>query len=233
MINTTHRLLISLIITAALSSCTLNEGDPKTTLCKKLTAHLMDKQDKQWGESSKTTLANNAMKININWENQDASGILAMNANCIYLADDNVDNEDYDMNSSDGYYTLPDSITINGKETDQKSLYIAIHKVTGQSIKDTASEEHLRKKVAEANETIREGTAALQTKAGEAATALKEGSEVLKQKAGEAAKTLQEGSEALKQKAGEAAQSLQENSKELKHKAGEAIQKTGEYLQKE
>ena len=233
MINTTHRLLISLTITAALSSCTLNDGDPQTTLCKKLTAHLMDKQDKQWGESSKTTIANNAMKININWESKDASGTLAMNANCIYLANDNADNEDYDMNISDGYYTLPDSITINGQETDQKSLYLAIHKVTGQSIKDTASEEHLRKKAAEANETIREGAAALQTKAGEAATALKEGSEVLKQKAGDAAKTLQEGSEALKQKAGGAVQSLQENSKELKHKAGEVIQKTGEYLQKE
>lgn len=216
MINTTHRLLISLTAAAfALNGCTLTEGDPQTTLCQKLTAHLMDEKNPQWGETSKATIANNAMKVNINWVSQDESGTLPMNASCTYLANDNPDDEDYDMNVIDGYYNVPDNITINGKETDQSSLYIAIHKVTGQSIKDTASKEHLRKKAAEASQAIQEGTAELKTKAGEAATALKEGSEVLKQKAGEAAKV------------------IQEESKELKYKAGEAIQKTGEYLQKE
>ena len=195
---------LAIAITFTLSSCTLSEGDPQITLCKKLTAHLMDKQSEQWGESSKTTLDNNAKKVSLNWDSKDANGTLKMTASCRYLADNDTDNEEYDMNSSDGYYTLPDSLTINGEVTDQKSLYIAIHKVTGQSIKETASEQHLRKKAAEANQAIREGAA-----------------------------TIKENAEVLKQKAGEAAKMIQEESKELQHKAGEAMQKTGEYLQKD
>lgn len=200
---------------AILSSCTLNEGDPQTTLCQKLTAHLMDEQNVQWGESTKTTTTNNAAKVSLNWNSQDANGSTAMTANCIYLADKNADDEDYDMNVVDGYYNIPESIIINGTETDPMSLAIAVHKVTGQSIKDTVSEEHLRKKAAEANQAVREGAAELQAKAGEAAIVIKEGSETLKQKAGDAMQT------------------IQEESKELKHKAGEVMERTGEYLQKE
>lgn len=206
---------LTMTIATILSSCTLNEGDPQTTLCKKLTAHLMDEQNVQWGESTKTTTTNNAAKVSLNWNSQDANGSTPMTANCIYLADNNADDEDYDMNVVDGYYNVPESIIINGTETDPMSLAIAIHKVTGQSIKDTVSEEHLRKKAAEANQAVREGAAELQTKAGEAAIAIKEGSETLKQKAGEAMQT------------------IQEESKELKHKAGEVMERTGEYLQKE
>ncbi len=171
---------------SALSGCTLNEGDPQTTLCQKLTSHLMNAEGVQWGETSKIPGADKSMNVTVRWESQDASGTIPMQASCVYLSDENDDGEDYDLNIVDGYQGVPESIVINGQAVRQKDLYTSVHKVTGQSIKDTASEEHLRKKAAEAEQAVREGAAVAKEKAGEAAQAIKEGSEQFRQKAGDA-----------------------------------------------
>ena len=42
-------LLVPLSLSVALSGCTLNEGDPQTTLCQKLTEHLMTAKGVTWG----------------------------------------------------------------------------------------------------------------------------------------------------------------------------------------
>jgi hypothetical protein len=108
-----------------------------------------------------------------------------MQASCLYRANEDDDSENFDPDFDDEYESVPANITINGQPIRSQDLYTAIYKVTGQSIKDTVNEEHLRKKAAEANQAIRVGAAQVKEKAGVAAKALKEGSKQLKQKAGE------------------------------------------------
>lgn len=180
------KLLMPAGIVVILNGCTLNEGDPQTTLCQKLTAHLMNQGEVQWSETSKVPGPDKSMQVTIRWEHQDSSGTLPMNATCIYLSDENDDGEDYDVNIIDGYQGVPDSLTINGQLIRDQDLYTAIHKVTGIAIRETMSEEHLRKKAAQANQAIREGAENAKIKAAEAAEAFKEGSANLRQKAGEA-----------------------------------------------
>ena len=170
----------------ALSSCTLNEGDPQTTLCQKLTEHLMNAQGVQWGEVSKIPGADKSMNVTVRWNSQDASGSIPMQASCVYLSNEDDAGEEYDVNFSAEYQSVPDSIVINGQAVRQQDLYTAVHKVTGKAIRETASEEHLRKKAAEADQAIREGATIVKEKAEMAAQAIKEKSETLKQKAGEA-----------------------------------------------
>ncbi len=191
-------LVVGLVVAlGALSGCTLNEGDPQTTLCQKLTAHLMNAQGVQWGETSKTPGADKSMNVTVRWESQDASGTIPMQAGCTYLSNEDDAGEDFEMNIEGEYQGVPDNMVINGQAVRQQDLYTAIHKVTGQAIRETASEEHLRKKAAEADQAIREGAAVVKEKAGEAAQVIKEGSEQFKQKAGE---VLQKAGEHLQQK---------------------------------
>lgn len=188
-------LLTAAGLAVVLSGCTLNEGDPQTTLCQKLTAHLMNAQNVQWGETSKAQDAEKSMIVNIRWNSQDANGTLPMNATCIYLSDENDAGEDFDVNVEDGYQSIPHKITINGQAIRDQDLHTSIQKVTGISIRETFNEDHLRKKAAEANQAVREGAAVARERAGEAAQAIKEGSEELRQKAGDA---LQKAGEQLK-----------------------------------
>ncbi|MEE9303601.1 MAG: hypothetical protein V3U84_07420 [Thiotrichaceae bacterium] len=191
-------LILGLAVTlTALNGCTLNEGDPQTTLCQKLTAHLMNASGVQWGGVSKVPGADKSMNVTVRWESQDASGTIPMQAGCTYLSNEDDAGEDYDMNTGAEYQSVPNRMVINGQAVRQQDLYTAIHKVTGQAIKETASEEHLRKKAAEAEQAVREGAAVVKEKAGVAAQAIKEGSEQFKQKAGE---VLQKAGEHLQKK---------------------------------
>ncbi len=186
---------LTLALLVAMSGCTLNEGDPQTTLCQKLTAHLMTADNVQWGEVSKVAGADKSMNVTIHWESTDDKGTLPMQASCIYLSDENDAGEDYDVNVTDDYQSVPDSMVINGQPVRIQDLYTAIQKVTGQSIRDTASKEHLQKKAAEVDQAIQEGAAKADQALRQGAAAIKEGSNELRQKAGEA---LQKAGEHLK-----------------------------------
>jgi hypothetical protein len=205
--NSNYKLLMALGMSVVLSSCTLNEGDPQTTICQKLTAHLMNASGVPWKETSKVPGADKSMNVTVRWDSQDANGTLPMQASCRYLSNEDDAGEDFDVNVEAEYQGVPASMTINGQAVRSQDLYTAIHKVTGQSIKDTANEEHLRKKAAEAGETVKEN-------AKQANQAIREGVAQAREKAGVAAKAIKEGSEQFRQKAGEVLQ-----------KAGEQLQK--------
>lgn len=212
-----QKILLTFGITAILSSCTLNEGDPQTTTCQKLTAHLMNVKNIEWKEASKAPGADKSMQVTVNWDSQDNSGTLPMQASCRYLTNENDAGEDFDVNVDAEYQGVPASMIINGVATRSQDLYKAIHKVTGQSIKETANEEHLRKKAAEAGEIVRDG-------AEKADKAIREG-------AVKADKAIREGAAQVKEKAGIAAEAIKEGSQQFKQKAGEVLQKAGEQLQ--
>ncbi len=178
--------LLPLALMAVLSSCTLNEGDPQTTLCQKLTAHLMSANNVQWKETSKTAGADKSILVTVRWDSKDSQGVLPMQASCHYPSNEDDAGEDFDVNVNDEYQSLPDSVVINGQQVRQQDLYTAIQKVTGIAVKETFNKEHLRKKAGEAAQAIQEGSQELRQKAGEAAQAIKEGSQELRQKAGEA-----------------------------------------------
>lgn len=192
--NNIQKWIITLATTAVLSSCTLNEGDPQTTVCQKLTTHLMSAQAITWGESSRNPGADKSLNVTVRWDSQDENGTLPMQANCLYLSDEDESGEDYDVNIEDGYQHVPFSMTINGQTIRSQDLSKAVMKVTGQAIKETASKEHLRKKAAEAEQAVRAGAEQVKDKAAAASQAVKEGSEKLRKKAGEA---LQKAGEAL------------------------------------
>ena len=190
--NTMQKWILTVGATAVLSGCTLNEGDPQTTLCQKMTAHLMNVQDITWGESSRN--AGEDLNITVRWDSQDKNGTLPMQANCLYLSNADDAGEDYDVNTEVEYQNVPFKMTINGQAIRNQDLSKALMRVTGQSFKDTANEEHLRKKAAEAEQAVRAGAEQVKDKAAAASQAVKQGTEKLRQKAGEA---LQKAGEAL------------------------------------
>ncbi len=123
-------MLVLALATLTTSGCTLNEGDPQTTLCQKLTAHI-SKSNVEWGKAIKTPQADKSMKVAVSSTNNALKGI------CIYQSDANDAGKDYDVNILDGYQNIPTSMLVNGKPVPTKQLFIAIQKVTGQSVKDT------------------------------------------------------------------------------------------------
>ncbi len=159
--------LSPVLLVVLLGGCTLNEGDPQTTLCQKLTTHLMNTGEVQWGQTSKTPGEDRSMNVTIRWDSQDAEGTLPMQATCRYLSNEDDDGQEYELNIVEGYQSLPDTIIINGHQVRQQDLYTAIQKVTGQAFRETLSEGHLRKKVGEAGQVIKEGSQELREKAGE------------------------------------------------------------------
>jgi hypothetical protein len=123
-------LVTSFFLALALNGCTLNEGDPQTTLCQKLTAHI-SQNDVEWSQAIKTKQADKSMKVEVRATNGSLHGA------CIYKSNADDDGQDYDVNILDGYQNIPASMEINGKRVPLKVLYVAIQKVTGQSVKDT------------------------------------------------------------------------------------------------
>ena len=194
-------LLVPLSLSVALSGCTLNEGDPQTTLCQKLTEHLMTANGVTWDEAKK--VPGEDLKVTVSFNNEDGS---TTQATCVYGANDRDQGEDYEFNP-DSFLNTPDSMVINGKAVRTGDLHTALQKVMGQSFKDTANEEHLRKTANNAKEAVVEG-------AEKTVEAVKEGAAQAKDAAGVAAKNIKEGSEVLRQK------------------TGEVLEKVGEKLQK-
>jgi len=230
-VSTLNVLLIITSVAFAMSSCTLNEGDPQTTLCQKLTAHLMTAQKVTWNKATKVPTAGESLQVTVGFNNEDGS---VTEATCTYGLNDRDEGEDYEMNP-DEFVNIPDSMVINGQEVRLQDLHIAIQKVTGQAVKDTFSEENITKKANEATDAVKEGTIKLKETAEEvaeqakkAATAategLKKGAEQAKEAAssmaGSAVESLKEGAEQLKEK-----------TTDLQHKAGEVLEKAGEKLQ--
>jgi hypothetical protein len=123
-------LVSSILLALLLTGCTLNEGDPQTTLCQKLTAYISN-TDVQWGNARKTPQADKSMKVEVASSDNSLTGM------CIYRSDADDAGKDYDVNILDGYQNIPTSMVINGNPVPTKQLYVAIQKVTGQSVKDT------------------------------------------------------------------------------------------------
>lgn len=125
---------LPLVIALASSGCTLNEGDPQTTLCQKLSEYISQNNQLNWGEATKTPQQDKSMKVEV-LTNKDNS--TTVNGVCIYKSDADDAGKDYDVDILDGYQNIPSSIIVNGKQIPTKELHVAIQKVTGQSVKDT------------------------------------------------------------------------------------------------
>lgn len=129
-------LLPTLPIFLALISggCTLNEGDPQTTLCQKLTEHISLNPQLNWDSAVKTPQKDKSMKVEVHTSKDNSTTVTGV---CIYLTDANDDGTDYDVNILDGYQNIPSHISVNGRQVPTKELHVTIQKVTGQSVKDT------------------------------------------------------------------------------------------------
>ncbi len=221
--RTVHTVKILLIITSlavAMSSCTLNKGDPQTTLCQKLTAHLMTAEKVKWNKATKVPTTGEHLQITVGFNNADGS---VTEATCTYGLNDRDEGEDYEVNP-DEFVNIPDSMIINGQEVRMQDLHTAIQKVTGQAIKDTFNEEHLTKKANEATDAVKEGTIKIKKSAEQAV-------EQAKDAAASATESLKKGAEQAKNVAAKVTDQLKEKTEDLQHKAGEALEKAGEKLQ--
>ena len=219
-INTVKILLIITSLAVAMSSCALNEGDPQTTLCQKLTAHLMTAENVKWNKATKVPTTGEHLQITVGFNNADGS---ITEATCTYGLNDRDEGEDYEV-TPDEFVNIPDSMVINGEEVRMQDLHTSIQKVTGQAVKDTFNEEHLTKKANEATNAVKEGTIKITKSAEEVA-------EQAKEAAVSATESLKKGAEHAKDTAGKVAEQLKETTKDLQHKAGEALEKAGEKLQ--
>ncbi len=234
-INTVNTVKVLLIITSlvvVMSSCTLNEGDPQTTLCQKLTAHLMAVEEKvTWNKATKVPTKGENLQITVGYKSADGN---VTEATCTYGLNDRDEGEDYEVNP-DEFVNIPDSMIIGGQEVRIQDLHTSIQKVTGQAVKDTFNEEHLTKKANEATDAVKEGTIKIKKSAEEVAEqateGLKKGAEHAKDVADSATESLKKGAEQAKDAAGKVAEKLKETTDDLQHKAGEALEKAGEKLQ--
>lgn len=127
-------LALPLVFALASSGCTLNEGDPQTTLCQKLAENLSHNSQLNWDKATKTPLQDKSMQVEVHTSMDNSTTLKGV---CIYLSDADDAGKDYDVNILDSYQNLPTSITVNGKEIPTRELHRAIQKVTGQSIEDT------------------------------------------------------------------------------------------------
>lgn len=206
-----------------MSSCTLNEGDPQTTLCQKLTSHLMTENKVNWNQAVKTP-SDERLQITVGFNNADGSVTEAV---CTYGLNNRDEGEDYELDP-DKYVNIPDSMVTNGQDVRTQDLHTAIQKVTGQAITDTFSEENITKKANAASDTVKENTIKIKESAEVAA-------EQARDAASKAAEELKKGAEQAKELMGDAAskaaEQLKEKTGELRHKAGEALEKAGEKLQ--
>ncbi|HHL18612.1 MAG TPA: hypothetical protein ENJ33_02635 [Thiothrix sp.] len=203
-----------------MSSCTLNEGDPQTTLCQKLTAHLMTAEKVKWNKVIKVPTPGEHLQITVSFNNADGS---VTEATCTYGLNDRDEGEDYEV-TPDEFVNIPDIMVINGEEVRLQDLHTSIQKVTGQAVKDTFNEEHLTKKADEVTDAVKGGTIKI-TKSAEKMA------EQAKEAAVSATESLKKGAEHAKDTAGKVAEQLKETRKDLQHKAGEALEKAGEKLQ--
>lgn len=194
-------IMSSLTTIMIMSSCTLNEGDPQTTLCQKLTAHLMAETNVTWNQAVKNP-SDDRLQITVGFNREDGNTTQAI---CTYGLNNRDEGEDYELDP-DKYVNLPDSMAINGRVVRTQDLHTAIQKVTGQAISDTFSEENITNKANAAADVVRENATNAAEQAKEAASQATEG--------------LKKGAEQLKEK-----------TDELRHKAGEALEKAGEKLQ--
>ncbi|CAA6822881.1 MAG: Unknown protein [uncultured Thiotrichaceae bacterium] len=142
----------------SLSACTLNEDDPQTTLCQKLTTHLMNESETNinWGDASRVEKKKEHLLLTVNFEKTDAQGSIPMQATCLYPYHNEQQGEDYEFMPQE-YLNIPESMTINGQAVRVGDLHTAIQKVTGQSVKDTFNEEHIKNKAKELEQNIQEG----------------------------------------------------------------------------
>ncbi len=124
-------IILTVLLSLTLNACTLNEGDPQTTLCQKLTEQLSGFSNVEWSSATKTPQKDKSMKVEVHSSGKSLQGI------CIYQSDEDDAGEDYDVNILDSYQNIPTIMVINGKPATTRELDIAIQKVTGQSIKDT------------------------------------------------------------------------------------------------
>lgn len=127
-------LALPLVFALASSGCTLNEGDPQTTLCQKLSEHLSKNNQLNWENANKVAQQDKSMKVEVRTSKDNSTTVTGV---CIYLSDADDAGKDYDVNILDGYQNIPSSMMINGKQIPTSELHLAIQKVTGQSVKDT------------------------------------------------------------------------------------------------
>lgn len=202
--KTNTLLIVSVIfsLSIAMSSCVLNEGDPQTTLCQKLTAHLMTAENVVWNKARKIATKNKHLQITVGFNNADGSVTEAV---CTYGVNDRDEGEDYEVDP-DKFVNLPDNMVINDQEVRLQDLHTAIQKVTGQAVKDTLNKDNITIKATEAADVVKEGTIKIKEAAETAAESVTE--------------SVKKGAEQLKEK-----------TKDLQHKAGETLEKAGEKLQ--
>lgn len=127
-------LALPLVFALASGGCTLNEGDPQTTLCQKLSEYISQNNQLNWENASKTPQQDKSMKVEVRTSKDNATTVSGV---CIYLSDADDAGKDYDVNILDGYQNIPSSMMVNGKQIPTRELHLAIQKVTGQSVKDT------------------------------------------------------------------------------------------------
>lgn len=151
-----YRIGIPLVLGTLLSACTLNEGDPKTTLCQKLTAHLMSENYDSvvWQAPSSVEKPDEHLLLTVRYSKEGSDNITQ--ATCLYPHHNDQNGEDYEV-MPDDYENTPDKMSINGSAVRLSDLHRAIQRVTGQAVKDTFNEENIRKKAAELDQSIQEG----------------------------------------------------------------------------
>ena len=147
----------------AVSSCTLNDGDPQTTLCQKLTEHLMNTPAITWGDVSKVEGDN--LQVLVKFESKDDQGVIPMNAVCVYGANQNADDEEGPLLAAK-YENIPESMSINGQQVRTQDLYKSIQRVTGEAVQESA--ERLEQKAGEAIDKAGDVAGDAMQKAGEA-----------------------------------------------------------------
>jgi len=128
-----HKLLF-ISTSIFLSSCSMNEGDPQVTLCQLLAAQINQTEKVEWAEAEKVQIQDKSMQVTIH---SASSSPAKINAVCVYLSDAEDAGQDYEFKVEDGYQSVPDSMSINGRGIKTPALHMAIQKVTGQSVKDT------------------------------------------------------------------------------------------------
>ena len=130
----------------SLNACTLNEDNSHTTVCLKLTEHLMGISDlKSHSNTMRTENKDHTLSIDISWQdNKKGEKPLTMTANCIYLSDANDAGEDFNIRVSESYQTLPEKMFINDQAVRPEELYASIQKVMGISVKETISKKILK-----------------------------------------------------------------------------------------
>lgn len=221
-------LIISLtLVTLVMKGCVLNNGDPQTTLCQKLTAHLMTEQQVKWNKAVKASTAGEHLQVTVSFNNVDGSVTEAV---CTYGLNNRDEGEDYEVDP-DEFVNIPDSMVINGQDVRLQDLQTALQKVTGQAIKDTFTEENITQQADEASERVKEGV-----------MKIKDGTEVAADQAKEVvvetAESLKKGAEQAKdliddaaETANKAAEQLKQTSDDIRQKAGKALENAGEKLQ--